>query len=60
MFTAFWIIPTDPSFNYRSETDIAEILGGVPTTIFMTYHPLLTEKGNQSIPVTIITQLAQS
>ncbi len=35
-FTAFWMLPTDPSFNYRSEIDIVEILGGFPDTIFMT------------------------
>lgn len=39
MFTAFWMLPTDSTYNYRSEIDIAEILGGDPTTIFMTYHP---------------------
>ena len=35
-FTAFWMLPADPSFNYRTEIDIVEILGGVPDTIFMT------------------------
>src|SRR6185503_7802299 len=24
-FTAFWMVPADPSFNYRSEVDIVEI-----------------------------------
>jgi beta-glucanase (GH16 family) len=38
MFTAFWMLPTDPTFSYRSEIDIVEILGGDPKTIFMTYH----------------------
>ena len=37
-FTAFWMLPTDTSFSYRSEIDIVEILGGDPDTIFMTYH----------------------
>lgn len=37
-FTAFWMVPTDTGFNYRSEIDIAEILGGQPSTVFMTYH----------------------
>ena len=37
-FTAFWMLPADPSFNYRSEIDIVEILGGFPDTVFMTYH----------------------
>jgi hypothetical protein len=38
MFTAFWMLPTDPSYTYRNEIDIVEILGGNPDTIFMTYH----------------------
>lgn len=39
MFTAFWMLPTDPTFTYASsELDIVEILGGDPNTIFMTYH----------------------
>lgn len=37
-FTAFWMLPADPSFNYRSEIDILELLGDDPTTMFMTYH----------------------
>jgi len=37
-FTAFWMLPTNPSFTYRSEIDIVEILGGHADTIFMTYH----------------------
>jgi beta-glucanase (GH16 family) len=37
-FTAFWMLPADPSFNYRSEIDIVEILGGFPDTIFMHHH----------------------
>ena len=37
-FTAFWMLPTNPSFTYNTEIDIVEILGGYPDTIFMTYH----------------------
>ena len=37
-FTAFWMLPTNTSYSYRSEIDIVEILGGDPNTIFMTYH----------------------
>jgi beta-glucanase (GH16 family) len=37
-FTAFWMLPADPSYSYRSEIDIVEILGDDPTTMFMTYH----------------------
>jgi beta-glucanase (GH16 family) len=37
-FTAFWMLPTNTSYTYRSEIDIVEILGGDPNTIFMTYH----------------------
>jgi beta-glucanase (GH16 family) len=37
-FTAFWMLPADPTFAYRSEIDIVEILGDDPATIFMTYH----------------------
>ncbi|MGW0023007.1 glycoside hydrolase family 16 protein [Rhodococcus sp. NPDC003383] len=36
-FTAFWMVPADPSYNYRSEIDIMEVLGGQPETIHMTY-----------------------
>ena len=35
-FTAFWMLPTNPSFSYDTEIDIVEILGGHPDTIFMT------------------------
>lgn len=38
MFTAFWMLPINPSYNYDTEIDIVEILGGDPDTIFMTYH----------------------
>jgi hypothetical protein len=37
-FTAFWMLPVDPNFNYDTEIDIVEILGGFPDTIFMNYH----------------------
>ena len=37
-FTAFWMLPTNPSFTYNTEIDIVEILGGHPDTVFMTYH----------------------
>jgi Glycosyl hydrolases family 16 len=37
-FTAFWMLPTDPSFNYRNEIDILELLGDDPTTMYMTYN----------------------
>jgi beta-glucanase (GH16 family) len=36
-FTAFWMLPADPTFNYKTELDIAEILGDDPSSIFMTY-----------------------
>jgi len=29
-FTAFWMLPTNPSFSYNTEIDIVEILGGHP------------------------------
>jgi beta-glucanase (GH16 family) len=38
LFTAFWMLPTDPTYDYRSEIDIVEILGYDPTTIWMHYH----------------------
>lgn len=37
-FTAFWMLPANPSFEYRSEIDILEQLGYDPTTMYMTYH----------------------
>jgi hypothetical protein len=37
-FTAFWMLPADPSFTYRTEIDILEMLGDDPTTMFMTYN----------------------
>ncbi len=36
-FTAFWLVPTDPTYQYRSEIDVVEILGGSPETVYMTY-----------------------
>jgi beta-glucanase (GH16 family) len=37
-FTAFWMMPTNPTYEYRTEIDIVEILGGNPATAYMTYH----------------------
>ncbi|WP_432976493.1 glycoside hydrolase family 16 protein [Dactylosporangium sp. CA-233914] len=37
-FTAFWMLPTDPTYNYKTEIDILEQLGNEPSTMFMTYH----------------------
>jgi hypothetical protein len=37
-FTAFWMLPADPSFTYRNEIDILEMLGDDPATMYMTYH----------------------
>lgn len=37
-FTAFWMLPTDSTYSYRTEIDILEMLGDDPTTMFMTYH----------------------
>jgi beta-glucanase (GH16 family) len=37
-FTAFWMVPANPTYEYRNEIDIAEILGGEPDTVYMTYH----------------------
>jgi hypothetical protein len=37
-FTAFWMLPANTSFEYRSEIDILEQLGYDPTTMYMTYH----------------------
>ena len=37
-FTAFWMLPTNPSYSYNTEIDIAEILGGHADTSFMNYH----------------------
>jgi hypothetical protein len=36
-FTAFWMLPTNPTYEYRNEIDILEVLGGDPETLFMTY-----------------------
>lgn len=47
-FTAFWMLPTDTTYSYRSEIDIVEILGGDPDTIFMTYH---YNNRSQSYPI---------
>jgi glycosyl hydrolase family 16 len=37
-FTAFWMLPTDTTYTYRSEIDILEHLGHDAETMFMTYH----------------------
>lgn len=37
-FTAFWMLPANTGYSYRSEIDILELLGDDPTTMFMTYH----------------------
>jgi hypothetical protein len=37
-FTAFWLLPANRAYTYRSEIDILEVLGDDPTTMFMTYH----------------------
>ena len=37
-FTAFWMLPADSTYAYRTEIDILEHLGHDPTTMFMTYH----------------------
>ncbi|GAA3451260.1 hypothetical protein GCM10018962_30930 [Dactylosporangium matsuzakiense] len=37
-FTAFWMLPTDTSYNYKTELDILEELGDDPSTMYMTYH----------------------
>ena len=47
-FTAFWMLPADPSYNYRNELDILELLGDDPSTMFMTYH---YNNRDQSFPV---------
>jgi len=47
-FTAFWMLPTNPSFSYDTEIDIVEILGGHPDTMFMTYH--YNGRGQSSTP----------
>lgn len=44
-FSAFWMLPNDPGFRYDTEIDIAEVLGGDPDTIFMTYHHSGRTKG---------------
>ncbi|HZJ26354.1 MAG TPA: glycoside hydrolase family 16 protein [Acidimicrobiia bacterium] len=37
-FTALWMLPADPSYVYRSEIDIVEVLGYDPSTMYMNYH----------------------
>jgi beta-glucanase (GH16 family) len=38
IFTAFWMLPATPTYNYNEEIDILEMLGGDTDTAFMTYH----------------------
>ena len=47
-FTAFWMLPTDSTYTYRSEIDILELLGDDPTTMFMTYN---YHERSESFPV---------
>ena len=47
-FTAFWMLPADPSFDYKWEIDILEMLGDDPSTMYMTYH---YNNRNTSYPV---------
>ena len=37
-FSAFWMLPNSANYSYDTELDIAEVLGGNPNTVFMTYH----------------------
>jgi beta-glucanase (GH16 family) len=37
-FTAWWMLPTDPNFNWAYEIDILEALGHDPTDMEMHYH----------------------
>lgn len=37
-FTAFWMLPADPSYSYATEIDILEVLGNDPSTMWMHYH----------------------
>jgi beta-glucanase (GH16 family) len=36
-FTAFWMLPANPTYSYKNEIDIVEILGGHPRDMYMTY-----------------------
>jgi Glycosyl hydrolases family 16 len=38
MFTAFWMLPTHPNYQYNYEIDILENLAGKPDVIYQTYH----------------------
>jgi beta-glucanase (GH16 family) len=38
MFTAFWMLPTNPTYQYDDEIDILESVGGKPDVIYQTYH----------------------
>ncbi len=37
-FTAFWMLPANPSYDYGTEIDILEVLGNDPKSMFMHYH----------------------
>jgi hypothetical protein len=37
-FTAFWMLPAEPSYDYATEIDILEALGHDPTDMEMHYH----------------------
>jgi hypothetical protein len=37
-FTALWMLPADPSYDYKTELDILEEMGDDPSTMYMTYH----------------------
>ena len=38
MFTAFWMVPAHPNYQYGYEIDILEHLGGKPNVIYQSYH----------------------
>jgi beta-glucanase (GH16 family) len=38
MFTAFWMLPIHPNYQYDYEIDILENLGGKPDVIYQSYH----------------------
>jgi Glycosyl hydrolases family 16 len=38
MFSAFWLVPARPDYQYAYEIDILENLGGKPDVIYQTYH----------------------
>jgi beta-glucanase (GH16 family) len=38
MGVGFWMLPANPDYQYGSEIDILEYLGGKPKVIYQTYH----------------------